>query len=61
MLAKRCAGFLASALARMGTYSAGSLLRSGGCVRCFMRISPDDSPSKGTRPVSISYRITPDA
>ena len=40
--------------ATIATYGAGSLLRSGGVVRCFIRISPALSPSNGTLPVSIS-------
>jgi hypothetical protein len=54
MLAYRWAGFLDSARDRMGAHSAGTLLRSGGAVRCFIKISPELSPSKGTLPVTIS-------
>ncbi len=51
------------AKARATTLRNGSLMadRSGSAVRCFINTSPTLSPSNGTRPVSISYKMMPRA
>ena len=48
----------AGAMARSGATSDGG---TGVAPMCLLRISTDDSPPNGTRPVKSSYMITPTA
>ena len=52
---KRSPGVFDSARASTGFRADGTADKSGDSARCFSRISPVLSPSKGTRPVSSSY------